>query len=82
MVLPLYFISRLEAVVAQALANLAEHVNIRQKLHLDRDEPRALACLAAPPLYVEAEPPGGIAPGAWPWAPDRKRSLTMVKSPE
>ena len=44
------------AVVALALADLARDVDVRQELHLDLEDPVALAVLAAAALDVEAEP--------------------------
>ena len=49
------------AVVALALADLAGDVDVRQELHLDLDDPVALAGLAAAALDVEAEAPGLVA---------------------
>ena len=43
------------AVVALALADLARHVDVGQELHLDLEDPVALAVLAAAALDVEAE---------------------------
>jgi len=43
------------APVALALADLARDVDVRQELHLDLDDPVALAVLAAAALHVEAE---------------------------
>jgi hypothetical protein len=43
------------AVVPRALAHLARHVHVRQELHLDLDDPVALALLAATALDVERE---------------------------
>jgi hypothetical protein len=43
------------AVVALALADLARDVDVRQELHLDLQDPVALAVLAAAALDVEAE---------------------------
>ena len=47
--------------VARAMAYLARHVDVRQKLHLDLDDPVALTVLAPPALHVEAEPAGLVA---------------------
>ncbi len=44
------------AVVPPALALLARHVDVGQKVHLDRDDAVALAGLAAAALHVEGEP--------------------------
>jgi hypothetical protein len=46
------------AVVALARADLARDVDVRQELHLDLEDPVALAVLAAAALDVEAEAPG------------------------
>ena len=43
------------AVVAAALALLARHIDVRQEVHLDRDDAVALAALAAAALDVERE---------------------------
>src|SRR5207244_7349794 len=43
------------AVVPASLALLARHVDVRQEMHLDRDDAVALARLAAPALHVERE---------------------------
>src|SRR6185369_2987952 len=43
------------AVIARALAHLARDVHVRQELHLDLDDPVALAVLAAAALDVERE---------------------------
>src|SRR3989441_6460484 len=48
------------AVVALRLADLAGHVDVRQEVHLDLDEPVALAGLAASTLDVERESAGLI----------------------
>ena len=45
------------AVVATAVADVAEDVDLRQELHLDAQRPLSLAGLAAPPLDVEREAP-------------------------
>src|SRR4051812_11349178 len=50
--------------VALALAHLARDVDVRQELHLDLDDPVALAVLAAAALDVAADPPGLIAADA------------------
>src|SRR3954471_4677861 len=52
------------AVVASALADLARDVDVRQELHLDLDDPVALAVLAAPALDVEREPTRRVAADA------------------
>ena len=52
------------AVVPSALAHLAGHVDVGQELHLDLDDPIALAVLAAASLDVEAEPAGLVAADA------------------
>ena len=49
------------AVVAPPLADLARHVDVGEEVHLDLDEPVALARLAAPALHVEGEAPGAVA---------------------
>ena len=49
------------AVVAPALADVALHIDVGQKVHLDLDDAVALAGLAAPALDVEREPPRQIA---------------------
>src|SRR4029079_9232630 len=45
-----------------ALADLARDVHVREELHLDLDDPVALAVLAPAALHVEAEPAGRIPP--------------------
>ena len=52
------------AVVALALADLARHVDVREELHLDLQDPVALAVLAATALDVEAEAAGLVAADA------------------
>ena len=42
-------------VVAPALADLARDVDVGEELHLDLEDPLALAVLAAPAFHVEAE---------------------------
>src|SRR3954464_12137332 len=49
------------AVVASAFADLARDVDVRQELHLDLDDPVALAVLAAAALDVEREPARRVA---------------------
>ncbi|MNJ57607.1 hypothetical protein D3C77_532020 [compost metagenome] len=49
------------AVVALALAHVAGHVDVRQKVHFDLDQAVTLAGLAAPALDVEGETPRAIA---------------------
>ena len=49
------------AVVARALAHLAGHIYIRQKVHLDLQNAVALAGFAAAALDVEAEPSRAVA---------------------
>ena len=49
------------AVVALALALVAGDVDVGQEMHLDLDQPVALAGLAAPTLDVERETPGLVA---------------------
>ena len=49
------------AVVALALAHLARDVDVGEELHLDLEDPVALAVLAPPALDVEAEPAGLVA---------------------
>ena len=49
------------AVVALALAQLARHVDVRQKVHLDLDDAVAPAGFAAAALHVERETPLGVA---------------------
>ena len=44
-------------VVAPPVARLARDVHRRQKVHLDFEQPIALALLATPALHVETEPP-------------------------
>ena len=44
------------AIIAAAIARFARHVNRRQEMHLDLDQPVALAFLATPALHIEAEP--------------------------
>src|SRR5258706_8223 len=51
------------AVVALAVADVALHVDVRQKVHFDLDYAVALAGLAAPALDVEGEPPRPVAAG-------------------
>ena len=46
------------AVVAFAVAFLTRHVNVGEEVHLDLDQPVALARLAPAALDVEREPPG------------------------
>src|SRR5204863_165017 len=48
-------------VVALALAHLAGHVDVRQELHLDLEDPVPLAVLAATALHVEAEAARAVA---------------------
>ena len=45
-------------VVAPPAANLAQHIDIWQEIHLDAALALALAGLAAPASYVEGKPPG------------------------
>ena len=52
------------AVVARALADLARDVDVGQELHLDLDDPVALAVLAAAALDVEREPARAVAADA------------------
>src|SRR5205823_4704291 len=52
------------AVVAPAVADVAGHVNVGEKMHLDLGDAVALAGLAAPPLDVEREAPGVVAAAA------------------
>src|SRR3954452_17868285 len=52
------------AVVALALADLARDVDVRQELHLDLEDPVALAVLAATALDVERKTPGLVAADA------------------
>src|SRR4029079_8485248 len=47
-----------------ALADLARDVHVRQELHLDLDDPVALAVLAPAALDVEAEPARRVAADA------------------
>src|SRR5690606_38839356 len=49
------------AVVAPAAADVAGDVDVGQEVHLDLDQPVALARLAAAALHVEAEPPRRVA---------------------
>ena len=49
------------AVVALAVALLAGDIDVGQEVHLDLDQPVALARLAAPALDVEAEAAGLVA---------------------
>ncbi len=49
------------AVVALALAHLARDVDVGEELHLDLEDPVALAVLAPPALDVEAEATGLVA---------------------
>src|SRR5688572_19560254 len=51
------------AVVALALADVAGHVNVGKKMHLDLDEAVTLAGLAAATLDVEAEAAWIVAAG-------------------
>src|SRR5678815_4799794 len=51
------------AVVAASLALLARHVDVREEMHLDRDDAVPLACLAAAALDVEGEAAGTEAAG-------------------
>ena len=55
MFLPLVTDLQRLAVVALALADIAGHVDVRQKMHLDLDDAVALTGFAAPALDVEAE---------------------------
>ena len=48
-------------VVALALADVTGHVNIRQKVHFNRQDAAAFAGFAASALDIEAEPPGAVA---------------------
>ena len=48
-------------VVALALADVTGHVNIRQKVHFNRQNAAAFAGFAASALDIEAEPPGAVA---------------------
>src|SRR2546423_15591871 len=52
------------AVVALALADLARDVDVRQELHLDLEDPVALAVLAATALDVERKTAGLVAADA------------------
>ncbi|TKS58497.1 MAG: hypothetical protein EWM73_03521 [Nitrospira sp.] len=52
------------AVVPLALANLTGHVDVRQEMHLDLDQPVALAGLAAAALYIETIATGLVPPNA------------------
>ena len=47
-------------VITLAFADVAHHVDIRQKVHFDLDETVALAGLTAPSLDVETETSGFI----------------------
>ena len=49
------------AIVALALADLADRVGIGEEVHLDLDHPVALAIFAAAALHVEAETPRAVA---------------------
>ena len=60
-VLPLVVDLERLAVVALALADLARDVHVGQEVHLDLDDARALARLAAAALDVEAEAPRLVA---------------------
>ena len=51
-------------VVALALADVAGHIDIRQKVHLHLGDSIPLTGFAAPALDVEGETPGLVAPGA------------------
>ena len=53
--LPLILYLKRFAVVARALAHLAGHIDVRQKVHGDLDNAVALAGLAAAALDIEAE---------------------------
>ena len=48
------------AVVALAMAHLARHVDVREKVHLDLDDAVALAGFAAPAFYVERKTAGTV----------------------
>ena len=50
-------------VVARALANVAGHVNIRQKVHFDLQKAVAGTGLAAPALHIEGKTVLLVAPG-------------------
>ena len=56
------------AVVAPALADVALHIDVRQKVHLDLDDAVALAGLAAPALDVEREAARADSRATWPRA--------------
>src|ERR1051326_4335247 len=49
------------AVVACAAADIAEHVNVGKKIHLDAFQTLAFAAFAAATFDVEREPPGFVA---------------------
>ena len=49
------------AVVALAVAGVAGHVDVRKEMHLDLDDPVALAGFAAPAFHVEGEAPRPVA---------------------
>ena len=59
--LPRYLDLERLAVVAPALALLARHVDVRQEVHLDRDDAVALAGFASAALDVEREAAGLVA---------------------
>src|SRR5207245_9968107 len=55
--LPLLHLTR----VTRPVTDLARNVDVGQEVHLDLDDPVALARLASPALDVEAEPPRLVA---------------------
>lgn len=61
MFLPLYFYVQRFAVIALALAHIAGHIHVGQKVHLDLGNAIALASFAAATFYVKAKAPGLIA---------------------
>ena len=52
------------AIVALAFAQIAGHVDVREKVHFHLDDAVAAACLAATTAHIEAEPPGAVTAGA------------------
>src|SRR5690606_40967674 len=50
------------AVVALAMTNVAGHVNIRKKMHLDLDDTVTLTSLAASAFHIERKTSGRVSP--------------------
>ena len=60
------FVSDLErfAIVTLSVADFAFDINVRQKMHLDFDQPAAFAIFAASAFDIETEPPGIVSADA------------------